>query len=117
MLSWSLAASLRRVATTGSGGGGAPPDVAAASALLRESEERAAQHPEHPACAWLLARLRAQPRLLARGLRRSGLMRARCPESVQEGAVQLLLCSLYGSRWHASDEQDFLRLAEVLCHG
>ena len=35
----------------------------------------------------------------------------------QEGAVQLLLCSLYGSRWHASDEQAFLSLAETLCHG
>ena len=35
----------------------------------------------------------------------------------QEGAVQLLLCSLYGSRWHASDEQAFLSLAEALCHG
>ena len=31
-----------------------------------------------------LTRLRVRPRLLARGLRRSGLMRARCPESAQE---------------------------------
>ena len=53
----------------------------------------------------------------ARGLRRSGLLRSRCPESAQDGAVQLLLCSLYGSRWHGADEEGFLRLAEVLCQG
>ena len=118
VLGWMQAESLHRVGTTGSDGTGveSPASGLASTALLGACEECTMQHPAHGAYAATLAALRAQPHVVACGLRRSGLMRPRCSEAVQGGAVQMLLVSIYGSRWHAADENAFLQLAEVLCH-
>ena len=79
-----------------------------------DEQKHAERHEHHDDVAALLDALRRQPRALAGALRRSGLMRARCPVAEQEAAVQMLLMSLYGNRTHVSDEAALMELIGAL---
>lgn len=62
------------------------------------SERHDGVHSEHDAVALVLDKLRREPKLLALAFRRSGLLLERCAVAVQDAAIQLTLCSLFGNR-------------------
>ena len=100
-------------------------------AACEQSAAASAQRAEQPACALLLRRLRAEPRLLALALQREGAMGGATGGATggamggaiglheQESYIQLLLCSLYSDEWAFGNEPPrsggFAKLAGELC--